>query len=54
MIRALKTLMDDSSISGQIFNVGNDERLSLTNLKSGTRLIYEIVSRLAGGSSAAA
>jgi acetylornithine deacetylase/succinyl-diaminopimelate desuccinylase-like protein len=27
---------------------GNDERLSLTNLKSGTRLIYEIVSRLAG------
>jgi acetylornithine deacetylase/succinyl-diaminopimelate desuccinylase-like protein len=27
---------------------GNDERISLTNLKSGTRLIYEIVSRLAG------
>ena len=27
---------------------GNDERLSLANLKSGTRLAYELVSRLAG------
>jgi acetylornithine deacetylase/succinyl-diaminopimelate desuccinylase-like protein len=27
---------------------GNDERISVANLKSGTRLIYELVSRLAG------
>ena len=27
---------------------GNDERVSIANLKSGTRLFYELVSRLAG------
>ena len=27
---------------------GNDERITLANLKSGTRLVYELVSRLAG------
>jgi acetylornithine deacetylase/succinyl-diaminopimelate desuccinylase-like protein len=27
---------------------GNDERISIANIKSGTRLIYELVSRLAG------
>ena len=27
---------------------GNDERLSIANVKSGTRLLYELVSRLAG------
>jgi acetylornithine deacetylase/succinyl-diaminopimelate desuccinylase-like protein len=27
---------------------GNDERVSLENLKSGTRVLYEVVARLAG------
>jgi acetylornithine deacetylase/succinyl-diaminopimelate desuccinylase-like protein len=27
---------------------GNDERVSLENLKSGARVMYEVVARLAG------
>jgi len=27
---------------------GNDERISIQNIRTGTRLTYEIVSRLAG------
>ena len=27
---------------------GNDERISVENVKTGTRLMYEIVARLAG------
>jgi acetylornithine deacetylase/succinyl-diaminopimelate desuccinylase-like protein len=30
---------------------GNDERISIANLKSGTRLLYELVARLAGAQS---
>src|SRR5947209_8614780 len=31
-VRALKALMDDTSISGQIFNVGSTERISINEL----------------------
>jgi acetylornithine deacetylase/succinyl-diaminopimelate desuccinylase-like protein len=30
---------------------GNDERISIANLKSGTRMLYELVARLAGAQS---